>query len=96
LSTAEEVALHKQAADLSKQIPRRWKAGDIYAPHDLRPEEMDKWKKRGRPEVDVVDVLALDPISEYKVCWIYLPPKMLQKAYQAGRHANLVRHRISQ
>jgi len=57
---------HKLASDLSRQISRRWKAGDVYAPHDLSPVEMAKWKKRGRPEYDVFDVLDLKPMEEYK------------------------------
>lgn len=68
LSTAEQLERHKLGTDLSKQINRRWKAGDVYAPHDLSPIEMAKWKKRGNPTVDVFDVLDLNPIDEYKVC----------------------------
>jgi len=66
LSTVQEMEKHKLAADLSRQISRRWKAGDVYAPHDLSAVEMAKWKSRGRPERDVFDVLALDPLEEYK------------------------------
>ena len=54
-------------ADLSKQISRRWKAGDVYAPHDLSPVEMKKWKNRDRPIHDVFDVLDFNPMEHYRV-----------------------------
>jgi hypothetical protein len=66
--SAEDPALHKQALDLTKQISRRWRTGDVYAPHDLSSTEMRKWKLRGKPTVDVLDVLQLDPLVEYRVC----------------------------
>ncbi len=40
----------------------------MYAPHDLSEVEMQKWKKRGKPAQDVVDVLELEPVVEYRVC----------------------------
>ena len=66
-STAEDMEKHKLSADLSRQITRRWKAGDVYAPHDLSAVEMRKWKNRGRPVMDVFDVLDFDPIANYRV-----------------------------
>ena len=63
----QELKNHKLASDLTKQISRRWKAGDVYAPHDLSHVEMEKWKRRGKPEMDVVDLLRLDVLGEYKV-----------------------------
>jgi small subunit ribosomal protein S18 len=77
-NTVEELKKHKLASDLSRQISRRWKAGDVYAPHDLSPVEMQKWKRRGQPEYDVFDVLDFDPIPEYKVCYISLEMKSRQ------------------
>lgn len=56
--------------DLERQLPRRWKTGDVYAPHDLSGVEMSKWKKvqaKGRPKVDVFDRLRLNPLNHYKV-----------------------------
>ena len=67
LKSVEELAKHKQALDLTKQIGRRWKTGDVYAPHDLSDIEMQKWKKRGTPGQDVCDVLEIDPKLEYRV-----------------------------
>lgn len=29
---------------------------------------MQKWKRRGRPECDVFDLLDMNPVEEYKVC----------------------------
>ena len=65
--TQEDLAKHKQALEITKQISRRWKTGDVYAPHDLSAAEMRKWKQRGVPRDDVVDVLGLKPVEEYKV-----------------------------
>lgn len=62
-------------------MTRRWKVGDVYAPHDLGSVEMGKWKGRGggrrmgkaigggrgREWGDVVDVLGVRPVVEYKV-----------------------------
>ncbi|KAL4939652.1 hypothetical protein BDV06DRAFT_33437 [Aspergillus oleicola] len=45
---------------------REWKAGDIYAPHDLSPAEMKKWKKRSPPTSDAFDALNINPLSMYK------------------------------
>jgi small subunit ribosomal protein S18 len=67
IGTADAVATHSLAQDLSRQITRRWKAGDIYAPKDLSAVEMAKWKNRGKPERDVFDVLQFDPLGHYKV-----------------------------
>jgi small subunit ribosomal protein S18 len=63
----EEIEMHKRSADLSRQITRRWRAGDIYAPKDLSGVEMAKWKNRGKPDRDVFDVLQFDPREHYKV-----------------------------
>ena len=71
-NTAEDLERHRLSADLSKQITRRWKEGDVYAPHDLSSVEMRKWKERGRPLMDVFDVLDFDPVANYRVCF-FLP-----------------------
>ncbi|KAK4903332.1 hypothetical protein LTR27_000263 [Elasticomyces elasticus] len=57
---------------MEQQIPRRYKPGDVYAPHDLSGIEMAKWKKlRRKPRVgshgtDVLDSLGVDPRKHYK------------------------------
>lgn len=51
----------------SQQQKRLWNIGDVYAPHDLSPAEMRKWSKRNRPTQDVFDILAINPLTLYKV-----------------------------
>jgi len=41
----------------------------VYAPHDLSPAEMAKWKSRSRPDRDVFDVLDFKPMEHYAVCF---------------------------
>lgn len=64
------VDVHKnnRALGLERQIHRKWKAGDVYAPHDLSPVEMTKWRKRRPRERDAFDQLGINPLHEYKVC----------------------------
>ncbi|KAI9826212.1 MAG: hypothetical protein M1826_006727 [Phylliscum demangeonii] len=54
------------ASDLERQAIRRWRPGDVYAPHDLSPAETRKIKRRTPPKTDVVDILGVDPLREYK------------------------------
>ncbi|KAI9368947.1 ribosomal protein S18 [Aspergillus egyptiacus] len=51
---------------LAKFQTREWKAGDVYAPHDLSPAEMKKWKTRHPPRTDAFDALKLNPLDAYK------------------------------
>ena len=53
--------------DLEKLMIRKWKPGDVYAPHDLSPVEMEKWRKRKAGDRDVFDMLGINPLAEYKV-----------------------------
>ena len=77
-STMERQARERVAAlqrdwtrqDLEKQQQRRYKPGDVYAPHDLSGAEAAKWKKlrrKGRMMQDVIDQLGINPIQHYKV-----------------------------
>lgn len=55
--------------DLDRQVTRRWRVGDVYAPHDLSGQEMSKWKKPRRkdaPRWDVLDQLGMNPMLYYK------------------------------
>jgi small subunit ribosomal protein S18 len=53
--------------EFARQIHRKWRAGDIYAPHDLTGREHAKWKKGKRSQNgDVVDALGINPLLEYK------------------------------
>jgi len=57
-----------QEEDYTKQMHRRWRSGDVYAPHDLSAAEQKKWKNgRMTPQSDAFDVLGINPINEYKV-----------------------------
>ncbi|KAJ5934567.1 hypothetical protein N7466_004114 [Penicillium verhagenii] len=51
---------------IEKFQTRDWKAGDIYAPHDLSPAEMKKWSKRKAPSFDAFDALNLNPLNLHK------------------------------
>lgn len=71
-TTSADLSRLNNAAGLSRQITRRFKAGDVYAPHDLSEVEMKKWKQRSRPEKDVFDVLDFNPMDHYRVCFFQL------------------------
>ncbi|KAJ4306200.1 hypothetical protein N0V88_000996 [Collariella sp. IMI 366227] len=49
-----------------RQMPRRWKTGDVYAPRDLSPAEMGKWRRANPPKQDILDVLGVNPVDNYK------------------------------
>ncbi|WYZ41509.1 hypothetical protein EsH8_V_000404 [Colletotrichum jinshuiense] len=62
----ESLREKKVSDDYLKQMPRRWRSGEVYAPHDLSPVEMEKWRKPKRPNVDVVDLLGINPLDHYR------------------------------
>ncbi|EPE35321.1 Ribosomal protein S18 [Glarea lozoyensis ATCC 20868] len=66
LSAKEEMQLNENSLALSKQITRRYAAGDVYAPHDLHWVEMQKWKARSRPKYDAFDALDMKPLDHYR------------------------------
>ncbi|KAK3985031.1 ribosomal protein S18 [Cladorrhinum sp. PSN332] len=49
-----------------RQMPRRWRTGDVYAPRDLSPVEMRKWRRPSAPKTDVVDMLGFSPVDNYR------------------------------
>lgn len=70
-----------RAADLERYIYRRYRPGDIYAPHDLSSVEQQKWRNtsrrtanKGAPLLsskksvrhDAFDVLDVHPLAEFK------------------------------
>lgn len=65
--TLEDMEAADRAQALERQVGRKWKAGDVYAPHDLSPVESRKWKARRGPSRDVFDALGINPLNEYKV-----------------------------
>jgi small subunit ribosomal protein S18 len=67
-----DVQKNNRALDLERQIHRKWKAGDVYAPHDLSSVEMQKWRKIRPRERDAFDQLGINPLHEYKVCKVVL------------------------
>lgn len=67
-TTQAESNDHRLAGNVTKMITRRWKAGDVYAPHDLHPVEFEKWRRRARPSYDAFDVLDMNPLDHYRVC----------------------------
>ncbi|RHZ71164.1 hypothetical protein CDV55_108320 [Aspergillus turcosus] len=62
----EDQKAQGESRALEKFQTRDWKAGDIYAPHDLSPAEMKKWKKRQGPAADAFDALNMNPLHLYK------------------------------
>ncbi|GKT60311.1 ribosomal protein S18 [Colletotrichum tofieldiae] len=62
----ESLREKKVSDDYVKQMPRRWRAGEVYAPHDLSPVEMEKWRKSKRPNIDVIDLLGINPLDHYR------------------------------
>jgi hypothetical protein len=52
---------------ISRQLTRKWKAGDVYAPHDLSAAEARKWRIKHRPTTDAFDALSINPLTLYKV-----------------------------
>ena len=46
---------------------RKWKTGDVYAPHDLSSVEMKRWMYKRPGTTDAFDVLGIDPSTQYKV-----------------------------
>ncbi|CAD0107505.1 unnamed protein product [Aureobasidium uvarum] len=58
----------QETVDFERQMTRKWKDGDVYAPHDLSGVEMAKWQKgqpKGRPKKDVFDMLKINPLNHY-------------------------------
>lgn len=65
----ESLREKKVSDDYVKQMPRRWRTGEVYAPHDLSPLEMEKWRRQKTVTVDVVDLLGINPLDHYRVCF---------------------------
>jgi small subunit ribosomal protein S18 len=56
-----------RADGMARLQTRPWQAGDVYAPHDLTPPEMKKWRVKKAPTRDVFDMLNINPLDEWKV-----------------------------
>lgn len=66
-NTAQRAQENLNRQNLARQSTRNWKPGDIYAPHDLSPQEMVKWKQPKQPSKDIIDLLGLNPLDHYRV-----------------------------
>ncbi|KAI1483043.1 hypothetical protein K445DRAFT_321084 [Daldinia sp. EC12] len=62
----EELRENSRTEDYMRQLPRRWRTGDVYAPHDLSAVEMNKWRRTQARKKDLVDVLGLRPLDMYR------------------------------
>ncbi|KAF2008523.1 ribosomal protein S18 [Aaosphaeria arxii CBS 175.79] len=66
-NVGQEMEKSAKAETYTKQMFRKWNAGDVYSPHDLSGAEQKKWKMgRRTPPSDVFDTLGINPINEYK------------------------------
>ncbi|KAJ0120353.1 37s ribosomal protein s18 [Diaporthe amygdali] len=65
-NTAQRAKDNTYRESLARQATRNWKPGDIYAPHDLSPQEMVKWKQPKQPSKDIIDMLGLNPLDHYR------------------------------
>ncbi|KAK4177862.1 ribosomal protein S18 [Triangularia setosa] len=64
---AEDVVKHQHRADMYlRKHPRQWREGDVYAPHDLSPAEARKWRGVKAPKKDVIDMLGVNPLDNYR------------------------------
>ncbi|KAK3327836.1 ribosomal protein S18 [Cercophora scortea] len=64
--SAQDLKQSEQTKAYMDQLPRRWTAGDLYAPRDLSPAEMRKWHRHQKPKRDIVDVLGINPLDNYR------------------------------
>ncbi|KAI1145896.1 ribosomal protein S18 [Nemania diffusa] len=66
IDTDNELRGVTRQLDFMRQLPRRWRTGDVYAPHDMSPSEMAKWRRSTARKQDVVDLLGLRPLDMYR------------------------------
>ncbi|KAI1657298.1 ribosomal protein S18 [Daldinia decipiens] len=62
----EELRETNKAEEYLRQLPRRWRTGDVYAPHDMSSAEMTKWRRTQARKKDLVDILGLRPLDMYR------------------------------
>ncbi|TRX95225.1 hypothetical protein FHL15_003917 [Xylaria flabelliformis] len=74
--------------DYMRQLPRRWRAGDVYAPHDMSPSEMAKWRRNTARKQDLVDLLGLRPLDMYRnfsvISEFTTPHGRIERSVQTG------------
>ncbi|KAF3353595.1 hypothetical protein VdG1_08262 [Verticillium dahliae VDG1] len=94
----QQLRERKTSDDYMKQMPRKWKTGDVYAPHDMNPHQLARWKKKTAPKRDVTDLLSLNPLDMYKNFSmisevigmgihpsVHFHPEIIMKRLQGGR-----------
>lgn len=64
--TIANVERQNHIRDLERLQVRQWVPGNVYAPHDLSAVEMQKWRERAAGNKDVLDLLGIDPLQEWK------------------------------
>lgn len=77
--TLEGLRARTTSDNYARQMPRFWKAGDVYAPNDLSASEMRKWRNRAVPKKDVMDLLGVNPLDLYKVCQLHLGMRRVEQ-----------------
>ncbi|KAI2625693.1 ribosomal protein S18 [Hypoxylon sp. NC1633] len=74
--------------DYARQMTRRWSIGDVYAPHDLSPQEMAKWRRNQARKKDLVDLLGLRPLDMYRnfsvISEFMTPHGRIKRAVETG------------
>ena len=65
-SALERMQERKVSDDYMKQMTRRWRVGEVYAPNDLSAREANAWKQARLINADVVDILGINPVEEYR------------------------------
>ncbi|KAI0024130.1 ribosomal protein S18 [Xylariomycetidae sp. FL0641] len=84
----EELSLRHDNEDYMRQLTRRWRAGDVYAPHDLSPSEMAKFRRNTARKRDLVDMLNLRPLDMYRnfsfISEFMTPHGRIKKSVETG------------
>ncbi|KAL2020947.1 hypothetical protein VTK56DRAFT_7834 [Thermocarpiscus australiensis] len=65
-TAVQDLRINATTDNYLKQMARRWRTGDVYAPKDLSPMEMKKFRVPRTPTRDIVDLLGFNPVDNYK------------------------------
>lgn len=71
--SVRDLRMNNMTDNYLRQMPRRWRTGDVYSPRDLGSVEMNKWRTSRRPKKDILDVLGINPLDNYRVCFFFFP-----------------------
>lgn len=64
--SVRDLRMNNMTDNYLRQMPRRWRTGDVYSPRDLGSVEMNKWRTSRRPKKDILDVLGINPLDNYR------------------------------